>query len=216
MPYRTLGELRAEIQARLGMASMGAGGQNQTLIDSMLRNGQKQLYLVGAWKRLHRYEDFTLGVNQYLISYPTAADPDRLLTLAVNIGSTDSPNWETLKEGISPQHYNTQHLTSWPTRYQCYEQIELWPKNDISRTLRMFYIKALDRFTQDGDRATLDDEMVMLHALTNAKLHYRQPDAETYANQLESIIVGLKNISWPKMNFSRGPDYETPPKPVVV
>lgn len=215
--YRTLGELRTELRARLGMAATGsASGQNQALLDSMLRNGQKQLYLAGAWKRLHRYEDKALGVNQYLIDYPTAADPDRILQIGVNIGSTDTPNWIPLKEGIDLHHYNTQSLTSYPCRFQCYEQIELWPKNDVSRTLRLFYIKALDRFTQDGDRATLDDEMVLLHALTNAKLHYRQPDAQTYANQLESILVGLKNISWPKMVFSRKPDYDAEPRPRVV
>lgn len=215
--YRTLGELRTELRARLGMASQGAAaGNNQALLDSMLRNGQRQLYLAGAWKRLHRYEDKTLGVNQYLIDYPTAADPDRILQIGVNIGSTDTPNWQELKEGITLQNYNTQGLTSWPKRFQCYEQIELWPKNDVSRTLRLFYIKALDAFTTDNHRATLDDEMVLLHALANAKLHYRHPDAETYGNQLQSILVSLKNISWPKMVFSRTPDYDAEPRPRVV
>lgn len=215
--YRTLGELRTELRARLGMAATGsAAGQNQALLDSMLRNGQRQLYLAGGWKRLHRYEDKTIGVNQYLIDYPTAADPDRILQIAANIGSTDTPNWITLKEGITPQHYNTQALTGYPCRFQCYEQIELWPKNDVSRTLRLFYIKALDAFTTDGDRATLDDEMVLLHALVNAKLHYRQPDAQTYANQLEAILVNLKGLSWPKMVFNRTPDTDPEPRPRVV
>ena len=61
-----------------------------------------------------------------------------------------------------------------------------------------------------------DDAVVHLHALANAKLHYRHPDAATYGNQLESILVGLKNISWPKMTFNRKPDYDAEPRPRVV
>lgn len=217
MPYRTLGDLRSELRARLGMSASGsAAGVNQTLLDSFLRNGQKQIYAAGMWKRLHRYEDKEVGVNQYLVDYPAAADPDRILQIGANIGTDDTPNWIELKEGISLHHYNTQHMVGYPQRYRCYEQIELWPKNDAIRDIRIFYVKALDPFTQDGHRATIDDDMVLLHAIANAKLHYRQPDAQTYGNQLETLLVNLRSISWPKYVFNRTPEADIEPRPKVV
>ena len=43
-----------------------------------------------------------------------------------------------------------------------------------------------------SDRTSLPSEMVYLHALANAKLHYRQPDAPTYSTQLDNLMMQLK------------------------
>jgi hypothetical protein len=64
-------------------------------------------------------------------------------------------------------------------------------------------VKDLEDFSDASDVATLDDEMILLHALANAKAHYRQPDAETYKGQLDSLLASLRGQS-----FSSGGVYK--------
>lgn len=70
--------------------------------------------------------------------------------------------------------------------------MEVWPPPDGIYTIRRYYVASPARFTQDNDRASLDDALIFLHALTNAKLHYKQQDGQTYANQLNAMLDKLK------------------------
>jgi hypothetical protein len=38
--------------------------------------------------------------------------------------------------------------------------------------------------------------MILLHALANAKAHYRQPDAATYQGQLNTLLATLRGQSF--------------------
>jgi hypothetical protein len=222
MAYRTLAELRAELLARLGMAAMGAsGGANVTLIDSFLRNGQAQLYRMQDWKHLIDYEDKTLGEEQNLLDYPasgemnegSAARDKRIL----RIETLYSGQWRTLKEGIRTSDWDTMDTLSYPCKYERYSQLLIYPKADQTYTVRIWFVADLDAFTESEDRATLDDEMIMLHALANAKAHYRQPDAATYQGQLNSLLASLRGQSFGSNNVYRRDDTPPPePRPVVV
>lgn len=220
MTYRTLGELRSELLARLGMGAMGAsGGANATAIDSFLRNGQAQLYRMQEWKHLTDYEDKTLGASQNLIDYPTvgvmgagsSARDKRILRLTRVI---DGQNTD-LEEGIRTADWDTMDTESYPCRYERYAQILVYPKADQAYTVRVWFVADLGRFTQDNDRATLDDEMVFLHALANAKGHYRQPDAPTYQGQLNTLLASLRGQSF-KGTYRRDERPPAEPRPVVV
>lgn len=200
MPYRTLGALRAEVLARLGMAGMGAsGGANQTLIDSFLRNGQAQLYQLQDWKPLIDYYDHTTGVSQNVYDYPTTgvmadigcARNKRILRLETNI----SGQFVEIKEGIDTDMWSTMDTQGDPQRYERFAQILVYPKADAIYTLRVWFVSDLLPFTQDAHEATLDDELVLLHAVTNAKAHYRQPDAKMYEGQLDSMLAKIAGQS---------------------
>lgn len=194
MAYRTLAALRAELLARLGMGGMGAsGGANQTLIDSFLRNGQAQLYRMQQWKHLTAYEDKDLGVGQNQIDYPTACARDQRI---LKIETTYNGQWRKLTEGIKTEDWNTMDTQSFPQRYDRYAQLLVYPKADQVYTLRFWFIADLGRFTVNDDAATLDDEMILLHALANAKAHYRHPDAQTYQNQLNTLLASLRGQSF--------------------
>jgi len=194
MAYRTLAALRAELLARLGMGGMGAsGGANQTLIDSFLRNGQAQLYRMQQWKHLTAYEDKDLGVGQNQIDYPTACARDQRI---LKIETTYNGQWRKLTEGIKTEDWNTMDTQSFPQRYDRYAQLLVYPKADQVYTLRFWFIADLGRFTVNDDVATLDDEMILLHALANAKAHYRHPDAQTYQNQLNTLLASLRGQSF--------------------
>jgi hypothetical protein len=202
MAYRTLGELRAELLSRLGMGAMGAsGGANGTLTNSFLRNGQSQLYRMQDWKHLTDYFDKTLGTSQNLLDYPTAGTMNtsvgcsrdkRILRLERVIDTT----YVKLEEGIDTEHWDTMETLTYPMRYERFKQLLIYPKADQTYTVRVWFIRDLGRFTQDNDEATLDDEMILLHALANAKAHYRQPDAATYQGQLNTLLASLRGQSF--------------------
>ncbi len=222
MAYRTLGELQAELLARLGMGGMGAsGGAAGTLSASFLRNGQAQLYRMQDWKHLIDYEDKTLGTEQNLLDYPTAgvmnggtcARDKRVLRVERVVDSQYTP----LDEGIPTGLWDTMETLSYPCRYERYAQLLMYPKADQEYTVRVWFVADLGRFTESGDEATLDDEMVFLHALANAKAHYRQPDAATYQGQLNTLLASLRGQSFGSNGVYRR-DNRPPPmaKPVVV
>lgn len=215
MAYRTLEALRAEILARLGMGGMGpSGGANQALIDSFLRNGQAQLYRLQDWRHLIAYEDKTVGVGQNQIDYPNACERDqRVLRIESPVGG----QYAMLCEGITTDMWSTMDTQGSPQRYERYEQILLYPKADQIYTVRVWYVDDLGRFTENGDNATLDDEMIFLHALANAKAHYRQPDAATYQGQLNSLLGSLRGQSFGSNGvYRRGDDAQVERRPAVV
>lgn len=235
MAFRTLEEMRVILRDRLGFASAGASaGANEAILNSFLSNGQVQIYWAQDWIKLKQYNEQTLGVGQYLAAYPIAGEilpngatlatdayPERILTVAINRSTiANSPDWKDLEDGIDTHHYNTQQILSYPQRCALYENnIELWPKNDSIRPLRIWFIRKLGRFTLNGDRATLDDEMIMLHALANAKAHYRHPDAQAYATQLGNLMSKIRGESFGNRRYLfRGAETkdDVPPRPVVV
>jgi hypothetical protein len=197
------------------MGGMGAsGGANQALFDSFLSNGQFQLYMLQDWRHLIKYSTTNLGVSQNQIDYPAdAARSMRILGIDTPYGGV----WRDLFEGITTDMWSTMETLSYPCRYERYEQVLIYPKADQIYQIRFRYVADLDRFTENDDRATIDDEMILLHAVTMAKLHYRQPDAEAYKGQLDALVARLRGNS-----FSRNGVYRRsePPaaerKPLVV
>lgn len=222
MPFRTLGELRAEVLARLGMGAMGAsGGANGALVDSFLRNGQRQLYELQDWAHLTDYFDITTGVDQNLYDYPETgtmqplgcAQIRRILRLETVVNNLYQP----VLEGITTGMWSTMETRGQPARYERRAQILIYPKADAAYTLRVWFVADLGRFTEDNDRASIDDEMVLLHALTNAKAHYRQPDAQVYQGQLNTLLGQIRGRSFSQDGvYRRGPAPLADPKPAVV
>jgi hypothetical protein len=192
--YKTLGELRSDMRAMLGAASSGsAAGPNATLIDTHLRNAQTLLYWTHDWAHLRKYETKTLGQHAYQIDYPTTANPDRIKAVSVLRGGVWSP---PIPKGITPSMFTYLENYTWPQRWEPYEQMEFQAKADQAYSVRIFFIKALDRFTQDADRASLDDTLISLVATATLKAHYRQPDAAISQKASDSLVIKLKAKSW--------------------
>lgn len=222
MAYRTLETLRTNLLARLGMGGMGAsGGANLTSIDSFLQNGQAQLYRMQDWKHLIDYQDKTLGQDQNLLDYPTVgvmsgqtcARDKRVL----KVETTYSGQYLQLQEGIETEMWSTMDTQSSPARYERYAQLLIYPKANQTYTVRIWFVGDLGRFTENDDPCTLDDEMVFLHALANAKAHYRQPDAPTYQGQLNTLLGALRGQSFGSNGVYRRGDFGEPMrKPAVV
>lgn len=212
--YRTLGELRAELRAKLGAASAGAAaGPNGTLVDAHLRDAQTLLYWTHDWAHLRKYEVKTLGQHQHLIDYPASgngANPDRVRYVSVLRGGV----WSLpLRKGITPSMYTYQQNFSWPQRWEPYAQIEVWPAADQEYSMRIFYLENLARFTEDADRASIDDTAISLVATATLKAHYRQPDAALAQKASDSLVMSLKAKSWGQDIFK--PNDWTESEPLV-
>lgn len=186
---RTLGDVRADIQIRLGFGAAGQSGVvNSALIDSMIKSAQEQLYMQFNWDSLKSFQERITGANQQFYDYPNDCNIERIIGIWCLYGG----QYFELKEGINTSLRNA---TSGgvPTRYNRQDQIEIWPvPSDNSFTLRIEYIRQLTPLVNNSDRLSLPSEMIFLHALANAKLHYRQPDAQVYSSQLDALMNKLK------------------------
>jgi len=207
--YRTLGELRADLSLRLGFGAAGSSGVNSALIDSFLRGAQDQLYAQFDWRHLITYDEKVTGVGQTLYDWAEDCDPNRVTEVAVWDGS----RWVPMKEGIDWAMRSDASTQSIPARYERFSQMEVWPEPDAAYTIRRYYVVAPSRFTQDNDRASIDDSLIFLHALTNAKLHYRQPDGSAYASQLNAMMLSLKGKNRRMVVHRRGGDDPVPARP---
>ena len=196
---RTLLEMRADIQVRIGFGMAGqAGVVNAPLIDSMLRSAQNQLYEQFDWSALKAVQDRLTGIDQRYYDYPTNCNIERINSISVNW----SGQWHPLTEGIDIEDRSFPSSTI-PLKFERRDQYELWPVPQAQYAMRVEYVKQLGRFIEDGDRCSLPSEIVFLHALSNAKQHYRQPDAGTYANQLDTMMTRLKARNRRNTTYSR-------------
>lgn len=186
---RTLGEIRADIQVRLGFGMSGqAGIVNSPLIDSMIRSAQEQLYLQYDFTEMKAVYERATGEAQTYYDYPANCNAERITEFSVKW----SGRYIALKRGIEIENRNV-NTSGVPQRYELRDQIELWPVPDSQNyTLRFEYVKVLAPLVQNSDRTSLPSELVMLHALANAKSHYGDTDAATYTAQLDSALTKLK------------------------
>ena len=68
-------------------------------------------------------------------------------------------------------------------------QLHFYPVPVSAVDVAVEYLAKPARFVQDTDMASLPDDLIFLHALVNAKAHYRQPDVQAANGQLE---IGLR------------------------
>lgn len=186
---KTLGELRADIQIRLGFGMAGQSGVvNAPLIDSFIRSAQEQLFEQYDFLRLKAVHERTTGAQQQFYDYPDGCDADNVKNISVIWGGRMYDLIEgidTTNRGVTP--------SGPPQRYERRDQIEIWPLPSTNEyTLRIEYISTPSALVNNSDRVSIDSQLIFLHALSNAKAHYRQPDAQTYASQLEAMLVKMK------------------------
>lgn len=186
---RTLGDMRSDIQVRLGFGLAGqAGVVNSPIVDSMIRSAQTQLYEQFNWLELKAVEERLTGTDQQFYDYPADCNVERIIGIWIKWGDRYYP----LSEGINAtdRGWNPGGI---PQKYERRDQYELWPvptNNEL--TIRTEYIKTLSPLVNNNDRTSIPSEPVYLHALANAKAHYRQPDAQTYASQLDAMLNKLR------------------------
>jgi hypothetical protein len=203
---RNLGSLRQELRDRLGYASSGSqAGPGGSIMDSFLRQAQEQLYWEYIPREMVKSSIITTNDGQTLYDWPDNCNPDRLLRVNARDTSASSVNRWKLIEGIEYHHDDYATPKSRPLRYERRDQIEVWPQPDGNQyRIDLEYVKRLDPFSVDADFITLDADLVLMLALSNAKAHYRHQDANVYAQQLVQMLNRIKSGTQGGKRFVRG------------
>lgn len=214
--FRTLKQLRDELAIRLGFASQN-GLVNAALLNSFLRTANEQVWAQCSWLHNRRGAELTLTATSQFLGYPDGAEPGFLTCVSARI----SGQWIPLSAGIDPEHRLLNIQAGYPLRYEQNAEdagvakIEFWPVAQQDTPIRLEYDARPGAFTKDTDRPAVFDELVFLHALVNAKLHYRQPDGQVYSGQLETLLGEYKARHFGRRVFcahARMPDpYSIPP-----
>lgn len=194
---RTLAELRSDLLVRLGYAAQAANPPPgmATLLDSFLRSAQRFLYGKYTGLRTERFYKWTMqpGVRFYDLDANEDECTKRMDAYKISWVGVEDLNgwWGPLVKGIPPEFYTTANYNGLPCRYEIRQCIEVWPPPSAGYTLRIKAHFGLQPFEADTDKPTIDDELVFLWALANAKNHYGQGDAKDIATQANALLGNL-------------------------
>jgi hypothetical protein len=194
---KTLKQLRDDLARRLGY---GAQVDNlppgmTELLNSFLTEAQELLYRRYDVLRTERFYSWALqeGVTLYDLDANAETCTKRLDPRKITWAGVEHMGiWYPLICGIPPELYSN-NITGWrPSHYEIRQCIEVWPKP--AATEGSLVIKGdfgLEAFAADTDKTTIDDRLVFLLALANAKAHYGKPDANNYVQQMETMLLGM-------------------------
>lgn len=188
--YKTRGELRAELQARLGYGNQGPASRlSSEILASFLTDAHALAYWQYKLRETFTHTDLETAVGQTLYDWPDQVDPKRRCRLSVHYGGI----WVPLTPEIGPAHDSfTETAAAHPQRYDVRAQIEIWPTPDAVYPLRIEHYLRETPFSDDRDRCLLPDRVVFNLALYLAKNHYRHPDAQAPLGVAEQIIAGMR------------------------
>lgn len=160
------------------------------MVNSFIRDTQDQLYQ--QYKELRTERWWTIECIPGANLYDVPLDLDQYLDFRriTWAGILDGVQWTPLISGIDPVIYTSTSLSK-PAYYRLTGVIEIFPAPDRAYTIKMRGHLGLKWLNGDNDLLTVNSRAVFLHALSNAKAHYRQPDAGNYMQQAQSYVRQL-------------------------
>ncbi|WP_238878636.1 hypothetical protein [Achromobacter xylosoxidans] len=216
--YRTLGELRRRLRARLGFAVQGpAADNNRDVLNDFLLEGHEFILSqvgvsvmrkkcviktsAGSWRYDWHNDDEDEDI-----------DPSRVLSVWVVRGDS----WrEPLFQGITERQRELTDMRDVPERYDTLNgQMELWPIPGGQYDVIVEYTQSLGRFEQDADRPSVPGRLVFLYALSNAKAHYRHPDAQVAGQTFNQMLAKFKSDQHENRRYVAGTPEECAPRVV--
>ncbi len=181
--YRTLGELLAELKARLGFVAQGpASSNNNPVMISFLQEAHEYVYDQLNPTPMRKKTVISLEQGSTLYDWHNDEEDENIDPgLVKSLWIIDGKERFPLSQGIS-ETCREDETRSMPVRYDTLNgQIELWPVPDKAYGLLVEYIASRPRFVQSSDRPGVSDRLVLLYALVSAKSHFRHPDAQSVA-----------------------------------
>ena len=201
MAARTQLSLRTELAQRLGFSASGSGAILQkALLNSALRSGQEQLFYEFGDVLTNKINDTVPGKTvENQTTYNVPADCHLRKPIVVSVKRSGEENYNAIPSGISAAEHNFESInTATPQRWDILEdggvpKLELWPApNTSTDDIRLEYNSGLKPFEDDVDLTSVEPQLILLHGITTMKAHYRQPDYEIYAGQLESLLGRIR------------------------
>lgn len=189
---RTLGELMAELRARLGFVSIGSASKNNdAVIRSFLQEAHDFVYGELEPPAQRKKAILTVQAGSFLYDWNNDAEdepinPGRVVSVWVKESDTIR---QPLTQGITEFDRSLDDIREQPQKYDTLNgQMEIWPIPDQPYDMVIEYIAEKPRFEQAADRPGVPDRLVFLYALANAKAHYRHPDAQASASSFQTML----------------------------
>jgi hypothetical protein len=204
----TLNELVKMFRDEAGLASTSALSQNVVeAVKTTLRRTQDILYAGWTWPhlRVDRFEALRSGENEY--SFPPDLDPDRVEYVVAR----ESPenDWLPVCYGITPSMRNeydsaknerADPVKAW--QYFDYGQYEVWPMPSLDTAeLMLTGLRVLRPLIADGDRADLDDRLIVLFAAGQWLKRAKDPSADVVLQLADAHYLKVKGNSQRKTVF---------------
>jgi hypothetical protein len=197
-PSATLAELRSELATRMGYGGQVSSGVLPPGVTAKFNSiiSSAQLYLYRRYDVLRTERFFTwpltTGVRFYdlpnnLSDCPVKLDPREVTWAGIEYKGL----WYRIACGIPPELYSFL-APRFPTRYEIRECIEVYPPpiDDLFQ-LQIKGRYAPAAMTADTDKCIIDDRIVFLQALSDAKADAGHPDAQRYSQEAELMIRGM-------------------------
>jgi hypothetical protein len=205
---KLLDDLRAE--ARLSL-NPSHNLQNRPVQVKMLQRVQDRLWEDFAWPHMRVERQVPIQAGQRYYAPPSDMRIDRIERIEFY---TDGA-WRLIAPGIDPENYTAWNSDldqrSWPPRrWQIFEDetVEIWPIADTNATeatregyLKFTGIRNLNQLVDDGDRADLDDRLIVLYAAAEMLAASGSKDAQLKLDQANSIYARLRGHLTPRKQF---------------
>lgn len=192
-----LSALVDQLRAEIGASTNVAMGVNMLPnLKQILRRTQERLWAEFEWPFAYIERDEPLLNGQRYYTFDNDIDFDRISKADVKW----SDNWRPLAYGIGAEQYNRMDseagekedpVTNW--RHYEGNQFEVWPvpASDDAK-IRFKAIKKLPALVNDSDTATLDDNLIVLHAAAELLARSKSEDASAKQQAAVSLLIKLK------------------------
>lgn len=222
----TLATLRVRVLQRLGFGAQTANPPPgmSALIDEFLESAQRQLAMRFPELVTERFYTWTMVIDQnfYTVSGDDEGvtapdfilDPKKISWVGVeDLNGTFYP----LTEGIDPLLYTRAAENGLPRRYEIRQALEVFPAPNAAYKLQVKGRPLNFVLASDSDIVSIDDELIFLLALGNAKAHYQQADAQVYFTQATTYLGLLTAGTHAGARFVPGTVIKAPlPQPILL
>jgi len=199
---KQLQELVAQLRAETGRnQSVAVGTSELDNLKEQLARVQEILYDEYDWPFLTVERSIDLQAGQRFYDFPTDLNYDRLNCVKFKYGNV----YTDVERGITFDDYSiydsnederSSPLIKWDVRNTgTIEQLEAWPVPNEEGTLHFFGTKKLSRFTQDEDRADLDDRLIVLFTAAEILARQKSPDAKNKGDLANARLLKLRGNS---------------------
>ena len=221
---KLLDDLRAEARLSLDPAH---NRQARPVQVKLLQRVQERLWEDFTWPHMRVERQMPIASGQRYYEPPTDMRIDRIEKIEFY---TDG-GWRLIEPGIDAGCYSAWNSDlderSWPPRrWQIYEDetVEIWPISDTNATeatregyLKFTGIRNLNQLVDDGDRADLDDRLIVLYAAAEMLAAGGAKDAQLKLDQANAIYVKLRGNLTPRKQFRMfGIGEPQPPRRIMI
>ena len=176
-----------------------------------IQRTQEWLWTDYDWPLLRVERFFGVANGQRYYSLPADLDIDRLKKIEIRHDQVYQP----LLPGIDAEHYSAydseKDERQWPPqrwRISEDEQIELWPIPDsdfnslsLEGRVKLTGVKRLSPLVDDGDRADLDDRLIILYCAAEHLAGTGAKDANFKLQQAQKRLATLRGHQAPRRQF---------------